>query len=167
VVIYLEDPASGGEATAVMAQKNRRFAPDLVIIPAGSSVSFPNEDPIFHNVFSLSKPKSFDLGNFPRGQTRTLKFPKAGVVLVNCYLHTNMTGVIVVTPNQWNARSDAAGHFTIRNAPPGKHTLVAWHKAAGFFRQTVEINNSRVTNAEFFMPLDENGLPATQALTVR
>ena len=91
-----------------MEQQNRRFAPDLVVIPAGSSVSFPNFDPIFHNVFSLSKAKSFDLGNYSKGQTRMVTFPKPGIVAVYCHLHPNMAGTIVVTPNQWGVRVDAA-----------------------------------------------------------
>ncbi len=82
VVVYLESDRLGASNTpavvAEMEQQNRRFSPDLVVIPAGASVSFPNFDPIFHNVFSLSKPKSFDLGNYSKGQTRMVAFPKAG-----------------------------------------------------------------------------------------
>jgi len=120
-----------------MEQKNREFQPDLLTIPCGSTVSFPNLDPIFHNVFSLSKPKTFDLGNYAKGQTRSVTFLKPGIVLVNCRLHTNMTAAIVVTPNQWSSRTDADGRFVLRGVPSGVHTLIAWHKAAGFLRQTL------------------------------
>ena len=86
MVVYLEGgpaPASvrAEPVTAEMEQQNRRFSPDLVVIPAGSSVSFPNFDPIFHNVFSLSKAKSFDLGNYSKGQTRMVTFPSRGLSL--------------------------------------------------------------------------------------
>src|SRR5579864_6392516 len=112
VVVYLErdqreTSVTAPPITAEMEQQNRRFSPDLVVVPAGSAVSFPNFDPIFHNVFSLSKPKSFDLGNYSKGQTRVVTFPKPGIVSVYCHLHPNMAGTIVVTPNQWAARVDA------------------------------------------------------------
>src|ERR1035438_3930879 len=88
VAVYIESasgPASAPVAKASIEQKDRRFVPDLVVIPAGSIVSFPNFDPIFHNVFSLSKAKSFDLGNYPKGQTRLITFATPGIVAVYCH----------------------------------------------------------------------------------
>jgi plastocyanin len=158
VVIYIDGPVASNPGSATLEQKNRRFVPDLVVIPAGSSIAFPNLDPIFHNVFSLSKPKSFDLGNYPQGHSRTVTFAEPGIVLVNCHLHTNMSAAIVVTPNQWCTRSDETGRFSLHGVPAGKHTIVAWHKAAGFFRQTVTLNDSHSTVVEFDIPLDENGV---------
>jgi plastocyanin len=125
VVIYLEGELSSEPLTTIMEQKNRKFTPDTVVIPAGSTVSFPNLDPIFHNVFSLSKPKTFDLGNYPKDHTRTITLPKPGIVLVDCHLHPNMAGVIVVTPNKWSAKADAAGRFLISGVPPGSYRIVA------------------------------------------
>ena len=157
VVVYLEGdqhlPAV--PVTAEMEQQNRRFSPDLVVIPAASAVSFPNFDPIFHNVFSLSKPKSFDLGNYPKGQTRMVTFPKAGIVFVYCHLHPNMVGTIVVTPSQWAARVDASGHFVLADVPPGKYTVVAWHKTGGTFRKTIEVTAGQDAEVDFFVPLPE------------
>ena len=155
VVIYLEGQLPSKPVTVTMEQKNRRFYPDTVVIPAGSSVSFPNRDPIFHNVFSLSKLTAFDLGNYPKDQTRTVMFPKPGMIFVGCNLHPNMGGVIVVSPNQWCTKADAEGRFTLPDAPPGSYTVVAWHKAAGFFRQTVRIDEDRVPNIQFLIPLGE------------
>jgi hypothetical protein len=157
VVVYLDDPLPGFPMAATLEQKNRQFSPDLIIISAGSTVSFPNLDPIFHNVFSLSKPKSFDLGNYPKGQTRTVTFSKPGVVMVNCRLHTNMSAAIVVTPNQYFARSDEDGHFVLHGVPPGRHIVVAWHKAAGFFRQTLDFREGQASVLEFVIPLSESG----------
>jgi plastocyanin len=163
VVIYLDEAIPAAPVTATLAQRNRQFVPDLVVVPAGSAVSFPNIDPIFHNVFSLSKPKSFDLGNYANGQTRTVTFSKAGIVLVNCHLHTNMTAAIVVTPNACFARSGEDGHFELRNVPAGRHTVVAWHKAAGFFRKTIDVREGHPPVLEFSIPLSENGDPPAPA----
>jgi plastocyanin len=169
VVIYLEGPAAAGNATengtesadqvksdkVEMAQLDRRFSPDLVVIPVGSTVSFPNMDPIFHNVFSLSKPKSFDLGSYDKGDTRKVTFPKPGIVEVYCHLHPNMAATIVITPNRWYARSDSSGLYRIPNVPPGHYTVVAWHKTAGFFRKSIEVEAGHDSVADFFIPLEE------------
>lgn len=161
VAIYLEGPASSkavsNEPPAVMEQINRRFSPETLVIEAGSKVSFPNEDPIFHNVFSLSSPKTFDLGNYPKGDTRIVSFPEPGIVYVNCHLHPNMSAAIVVTPNRWHAKADRDGHFVLRDVPAGKYTIVAWHKTAGFFRQQVQVTADQTEQVEFLIPVDENG----------
>jgi plastocyanin len=157
VVIYLEGPLPSEPVEATLEQKNRRFIPDLLVVPAGSEVSFPNRDPIFHNVFSLSKSKTFDLGNYPKDQTRTVKLPKAGVVYVNCHLHPNMSAAIFVTPNRWSTRPDTSGRFILSDVPAGKHRIVAWHKAAGFFRQTVDVRPGNRPTVSFVIPFDEDG----------
>jgi plastocyanin len=156
VVVYLEGELPSRPVAAVMEQKSRRFIPDLLVVPAASTVSFPNQDPIFHNVFSLSKPKVFDLGNYAKEHTRTVIFPKPGVVFVNCHLHPNMGAVIFVTPNQWSARADAAGRFRLAGVPAGKYTIVAWHKAVGFVRRKITVDETNNTNVDFFLPFDEN-----------
>jgi plastocyanin len=159
VVIYLEGPSSGSATTTdfpapQVQQLDRRFMPDLVVVPVGSTVTFPNMDPIFHNIYSLSQPKSFDLGNYDRGQTRKVTFPKPGIVDIYCHLHPNMQATVVVTPNHWFARPDRSGQYRIANVPPGQYTLVAWHKTAGFFRKTIVVDNAHDANADFFIPLD-------------
>jgi plastocyanin len=158
VVIYLEGaPAGVAPASTTVpqiAQVDRRFAPDLLVIPAGSTVSFPNMDPIFHNIFSLSPAKSFDLGSYDQGQTRKVVFSKPGIVDVYCHLHPNMEATIVVTPSRWYARSDGAGQYRIPDVPPGQYTVVAWHKYAGFFRKTITVENGHDTVADFFIPLE-------------
>jgi plastocyanin len=153
VVIYLEGYLPSDTLTAELNQQDRRFSPDLVVIPVGSSVSFANLDPIFHNVFSFSKAKSFDLGNYPKDHTRVVTFPKAGIVFVDCHLHPSMSAVIVVTPNRWSTKADASGHFVLPEVPPGTYTIVAWHRAAGFFRKTVHVSQSGTVNVEFKIPL--------------
>ena len=162
VVIWLEGPPPAGVAPASMissplpqvAQLDRRFSPDLLVIPAGSIVSFPNMDPIFHNICSLSHAKSFDLGSYDQGQTREISFPKAGIVDVYCHLHPNMEATIIVTPNRWYARADAtSGQYRIPDVSPGQYTVVAWHKYAGFFRKTVTLDADHDAVADFFIPL--------------
>jgi plastocyanin len=142
---------------AKIEQKDRRFIPEIIVISAGAKVSFPNLDPIFHNVFSLSKVRAFDLGNYPRGETRTVTFPTAGIVYLNCHLHSNMAATIVVTPNQWNTMGDRAGKFALHDVPPGEYTLVAWHKTAGFFRQPVRLAAGQDVKTEFLIPLNADG----------
>jgi len=167
VVLYLEGagPAtddSGGSIPQVQ-QLDRRFMPDLVVVPVGSAVSFPNMDPIFHNIYSLSKAKTFDLGSYDKGETRKVLFPKAGIVDVYCHLHPNMAATIVVTPNRWYARPDASGRFRIPNVPPGQYTIVAWHKYAGYFRKSVVVESGHDGVADFFIPLDVDGKQEAQA----
>jgi plastocyanin len=160
VAVYLDGtfPSPVGAPTpAKMEQQNQQFSPEFLVIEAGAKVAFPNLDPIFHNVFSLSNAKSFDLGNYPKGDTRVVTFTKPGIVSVNCHLHANMTGTIVVTPNRWNARAGSDGHFEFSEVPPGQYTVVAWHKAAGFFRQQVRIEPGRSQHIEFLIPVDEEG----------
>jgi len=158
VVIWVEshpigvNPASAQAAN--MRQINRRFDPDIVVIPMGGSVTFPNMDPIFHNVFSLSKPKSFDLGNYPKGDTRTVLFPKPGIVFVNCRLHPNMAGVVVVAPNQWFAKADRDGQYSIGDVPPGTYSLVAWHKKTGYIRREVHVSDGHDSVVDFLVPID-------------
>jgi plastocyanin len=158
VVIYLEGPGPAGidsasPTTFKIQQLNRRFTPDLLVVPVGSTVSFPNMDPIFHNIFSLSKPKTFDLGSYDKGQTREVAFPKPGIVEVYCRLHPNMAATIIVTPNRWYARSDRSGQFQVQNVPPGKYTIVAWHKSAGFFRKSIVVESGHDSVANFFIPI--------------
>ena len=160
VVIYVDGHVPRSKpGTAVLEQKGRRFGSELVVVPAGSTVSFPNLDPIFHNVFSFSKAKTFDLGYYPKDQTKTVTFPEPGIVFVNCHLHPNMSASIVVTPKEWATRADRDGQFSLPDLPPGKYEVVAWHKAAGFFRQTVTVGaTGPPAKVQFFIPLE--GEPA-------
>jgi plastocyanin len=160
VVVYLEgagpvaSPDSGEPVTMQIEQQDRRFVPDLLVVPVGSTVLFPNMDPIFHNIYSLSKPKSFDLGSYDRGQTRRVVFPKPGIVEIYCHLHPNMAATVLVTSNRWFARPDSAGHFRIPNVPPGQYTVVAWHKSSGVFRKKITVEAGHDATATFFIPLD-------------
>ena len=141
MVVFLEGhlPETEKPIHTELTQRNQRFEPQLLVVPSGSTVSFPNADPIFHNVFSLSTAKKFDLGYYPEGHTRLVKFDDPGVVQVYCHLHPNMYAAVVVTPNQWYARPADDGSFRLNDVPPGTYQLVAWHARAGFFRRAIEI----------------------------
>lgn len=157
VVVYIEGRGTSSKSATVatLEQKDRRFVPDLLVVPAGSTISFPNQDPIFHNVFSLSKAKTFDLGYYPKDQSRKVVVSEPGIVFVNCHLHPNMAASIVVTPNGWATRAGRDGHFNIPDVAPGKYEVVAWHKAAGFFRQTVQVGAGGSSSVQFFIPLGD------------
>ncbi|HWF65875.1 MAG TPA: hypothetical protein VN670_01145, partial [Acidobacteriaceae bacterium] len=167
VVVYLEGNAAASPAALTsprsieIKQVNRQFRPDLAVVPVGTTVSFPNMDPIFHDVYSLSKAKSFDLGAYDKGQTRRVTFRRPGVVEVYCHLHPNMAAMIMVVANRYYARPDSDGEYRISGVPPGHYTLVAWHKTAGFFRKTIDVEPDRATTADFVIPLDVGGKEET------
>jgi plastocyanin len=110
-----------------MAQKGQAFVPRVLAVAAGASVEFPNLDPIFHNVFSVSPVKRFDLGKYPRGHSRRLVFAKPGLVQVYCDIHANMAGFILVLPNRAFTRPEASGAFELPDLPPGTYALSVWH----------------------------------------
>lgn len=169
VVIYLEGIAAihpgvtANPGTVQIEQVNRQFLPDLAVVPVGATVSFPNMDPIFHDVYSLSKTKSFDLGAYDKGQTRQVTFTKSGIVDVYCHLHPNMSATIVVVANRYYARPDRDGDYRIPNVPPGHYTLVAWHKTAGFFRKSIDVKPDHATTADFLIPVDIGNKEETAA----
>jgi plastocyanin len=158
VAVYIEGRNESRNADASVVAKidqtNRRFSPETLVIQAGTKVSFPNLDPIFHNV--LSNPKMFDLGNYPQGETRWVTFAEPGIVQVHCHLHPNMAATIVVAPNKWNTKVDRDGRFVLHDVPPGMYTIVAWHKAAGFFRQQIRVTAGKNESVEFLIPIDDD-----------
>ncbi|MES1204357.1 MAG: hypothetical protein ABUS79_00335 [Pseudomonadota bacterium] len=129
-VVTLE-PASGKQTKRapkqrLVEQRDRQFAPHLLAVPVGSTVSFPNFDPIFHNVFSLSPVKAFDLGIYKNGETREVTFGKEGFIRVGCNLHANMAAYVVVVKAPHYVVTDQAGRFKFRSLAPGKYKLKAW-----------------------------------------
>jgi plastocyanin len=155
VVIYLESDKAPAAAklTATLNQTGQRFDPELLVVPVGSAVSFPNLDPIFHNVFSLSRARQFDLGNYPSGKTRTVTFEKPGVVQVFCHLHPDMSATILVVPNAWYTRPDERGAFTFSSIPSGNYQVVVWHKSAGMFSKRIQISPGNVAKVSMEIPL--------------
>jgi plastocyanin len=154
VVVYLE--GSIGQIKPVageIRQRDRRFEPEILAVPRGSTVSFPNSDPILHNVFSLSKLKSFDLGYYPVGNTRIVHFDQPGAIQVYCHLHSDMSALILVTPNQFYAQPSNSGAFKFAGLRAGSYTVVAWHKSAGFSRKKIEVPEDGVAEVVFEIPV--------------
>jgi plastocyanin len=113
-----------------LAQRDQAFAPRVVVVPAGGRVEFPNQDPIYHNVFSVSPARRFDLGKYPRGQSRTVDFPRAGVVKVFCDIHADMAAFVLVTPTPAWARAGSDGRYELAGLPAGRYRLAWWHPDA-------------------------------------
>ena len=129
VVGFTEAPPAKS-AGATIAQKGRKFVPDLVAITVGESVSFPNGDPFLHNVFSQSPARKFDLGSFKKGETKDKQFPNPGVIDVYCNIHPEMAATILVLPNNRHTRAAADGSFAIDGVPPGRWMVFAYSRRA-------------------------------------
>lgn len=125
-----------------MAQRGQMFEPRVLGIPIGTKVGFPNFDPIFHNVFSYSKTKRFDLGRYGQGKSETVTFDKPGLVKVFCELHSNMSAFIYVTETPWVVQPDDAGRFAMDGVPDGTYTLEIWHPERGVRTQSVTVSTS-------------------------
>jgi plastocyanin len=112
-----------------LGQKNKTFQPRLLPIPVGSTVEFPNDDGIFHNVFSLSGPEPFDLGLYRAGETRPRTFTRAGTYRVFCNIHPHMTALVIVVPTPYTTLAAADGRFVLE-LPPGRYKLTAMSERA-------------------------------------
>lgn len=143
-VVYLESaPQSAFEAPApgrtTLDQRNEAFVPFVLAVTVGSTVDFPNSDPVYHNVFSLSKAKRFDLGRYPRGQSRSVRFDQPGVVRVFCEIHSHMSAFVLVFAHRFFATTDAEGRYRIEGVPPGAYTLAVWNDGSVRARREVRV----------------------------
>jgi plastocyanin len=142
-VVYL-DPApraafdTRDEPRARMDQRNETFVPHVLAIVAGTTVDFPNNDRTYHNVFSLSKPQTFDLGRYAAGRSKSVRFDTPGIVRVFCEIHSHMSAYILVFAHRYFAVTDDAGRYRIGNVPPGEYTIFAWH-------ESMKVESRRVT----------------------
>lgn len=130
VVFVQEQDArpSASARTDTMDQIDKTFVPGLLPIVVGTRVSFPNHDQIHHHVYSFSRTKTFELPLYKGTNASPVLFDKVGVVKVGCNIHDWMSGIILVLPTQWFARTDSEGRFSLMDLPAGAHTLVAWHE---------------------------------------
>jgi plastocyanin len=144
-IVYLEGdfpvPAKLTSAnTAAMTQKNILFAPDLLAVRVGTAVEFPNLDDTYHNVFSYSKAKRFDLGRYRKNEKAgTILFDRPGVVSVHCEIHDRMHATILVLETPFFQKTDSAGHFRLDHLPLGHFTLKAWINQNDIREQAVDL----------------------------
>lgn len=111
-------------------QRGKRFLPHVLVVPVGTEVAFLNEDKMFHNVFSLSRPNPFDLGLYKEGVARNKVFNEPGPVRLLCNIHASMSAFVYVVDSPWYAQADAQGWFELRGVPPGEYVLHAWHETS-------------------------------------
>ena len=156
VVVMLSGAAARPPApvTATIGQRNSRFEPDILVVPVGSTVQFPNYDAIFHNVFSLSHAQSFDLGYYPQGQSRSVKFNRPGIVQVYCHIHSHMYAAIMITDSPWYGKPSPDGSFSFSNVPAGHYHVTAWHKVAGMFKTDVDVPQTGTAEVTIHIPVD-------------
>jgi plastocyanin len=133
-VVWIEGApraSTGSGAKAEMAQVSKRFQPHVLAVPKNTTVQFPNTDPIYHNVFSVSGGNRFDLGLYRSGASKSKKFEEAGVVRVYCNIHPQMVGFVLVVDSDFVAVTGPDGRFRFDNVPAGSYTVKVWHEAAG------------------------------------
>jgi plastocyanin len=155
-VVYL-DPGpraafdAPDEPHARMDQRNETFIPHVLAIMAGSTVDFPNNDRTYHNVFSLSKTKSFDLGRYAAGRSKSIRFDKPGIVRVFCDIHSHMKAYILVFSHPYFAVTDEQGRYRIDGVPPGTYTVVAWNEAMELQSRRVTVPESGDVDVDFLL----------------
>jgi plastocyanin len=132
-----------------MTQKGKRFSPHVMAVEVGTEVDFPNEDPFFHNVFSIFDGRRFDLGLYASGETRPVSFTRPGVSYIFCNIHPQMSAVVVTVGTPYYTISDADGAFALNDVPAGRYHLQFWHE-----RSTPEHLESLARNIE----VNSNGL---------
>lgn len=133
-LVPLDDAAKRGAQAArarsvpKMVQKNKAFEPHVLVVQVGSQIQFPNDDPFFHNVFSLFNGKRFDLGLYEAGSSKTLTFDRVGISFLFCNIHPEMSGVVVAVDSPFYALSNRAGQVSIPAVPDGRYELQVWYE---------------------------------------
>jgi plastocyanin len=140
----LEPPAERPQ----IKQQDQQFTPSITVVKKGTTVEFPNEDKIFHNVFSVSDPAKFDLGLYKSGEKKAVTFKRAGVVDVYCNIHPNMVAKVKVVDTPYYAVTATDGSFTIAEVPAGSYTVVAWQAYGPEWRGPVTVKPGATVRLE-------------------
>lgn len=136
VVVYLEGPSTRDAARTQakrpeLWQINQSFEPHVLGVPVGATIDFPNGDLVYHNVFSYSKPRKFDLGYYGKGKSKSVTFDKPGVVQIFCDIHSTMSAYVLVVETPFVTQPDENGAYVLPNVPNGEYTLKVWHPDLG------------------------------------
>ena len=157
VVVFIQNAPKAADLPVTRArilQENETFIPRVVTITRGSTVDFPNGDPFFHDVFSLSRSATFDLGSYPKGQTKSHVFRRAGLVKVYCHIHSHMSASIMVFDHPYFTIPKADGTFALEAIPEGTYQISAWHERIGEHRQSIRIAAGRTSEIQFALPME-------------
>lgn len=156
-VVYLENapatpvsPRAG--VTLAIDQRNETFVPHVLAVTAGTEVEFPNSDATYHNVFSLSRAKRFDLGRYASGRSRKIRLEQTGVVRVFCDIHSHMNAFILVFAHPFFAVTDADGRFAIDAVPPGDYRVAAWYDGEVRAVEPTALAAGRVSELRIALP---------------
>lgn len=126
----LPPPAAISMPVARLLQKDKRFAPHVIAVRVGTEIEFPNQDPFFHDVFSIYRGKPFDLGLYESGTARKVRFSQPGASYIFCNIHPQMSAVVVTVQTPYFAVTDADGKFQISHVPPGHYKVGFWYESA-------------------------------------
>ena len=151
IVVYLEAlgaPATTPSMGVEIRQHLARFEPGFTVVPVGAPVRMPNDDTIFHNVFSYSKPNDFDLGLYGAGEARTVTFRAAGPVRIYCSIHERMNGLIFVTPSALFDTPKPTGAYGIAGVPPGHYRLHVWSERLPVWSRELELRAGEAAQVE-------------------
>jgi plastocyanin len=152
-VVYFAEAPAGTDPPAPMrarmSQQNETFVPHLLAVTTGSTVDFPNDDRTYHNVFSLSKTKRFDLGRYAAGRSKAVTFDKPGIIRVFCDIHSRMNAFILVFAHQFFAVTDEQGRYRIDKVPPGTYQVTAWYEGTAEESRQVTIPPGGAAELDF------------------
>ncbi len=141
-VVYLQGKAKSTPLkNAVIDQRDKTFIPRVLVVTVGTTVTFPNNDSVFHNVFAHYQAKRFDLGMYPKGAKKTQKFDKPGLVALLCSVHSQMSAYIMVVDTPYFAVTDRKGGFEIPNVEPGDYTMNVWHESGAEQSKTMRVEH--------------------------
>lgn len=158
VVVYVKDAPFRGPLQpkpAELKQEHEAFVPHVLAITRGTTVNFPNADPFFHNVFSLSSAASFNLGRYPPGQSRPQVFNKPGIVKVYCQIHSHMSATILVFDHPYFTIPEVDGAYELTGVPAGDYTVVGWHERVGERATPVKIERGKTATVNLSLPLED------------
>ncbi len=133
------------ETPVVIDQTDKTFHPRITVIPTGTTVDFPNNDRVFHNVFSVSRATTFDLGLYKAGSSKSVEFDRAGVIDIYCNIHPQMSAKVLVVDTVHYAVTGPDGSFTLPDVPPGIHPFMAWQADGESFEGTVEVEAGKTS----------------------